>query len=159
MLLHLFSDANYNLLGFNASYRVSLCPRGCSGHGTCEPHGQCRCRPGWGGPDCAVPPCDSYCLGHGACDQESDRCRCQPGFVGEACDLALGENQGAGRWYNVSSTDPHFRPARLPPALSCPPPGHSTSSGAGPEHGAGRPRHLQLHLQPVAEPGAEPLPA
>ncbi|XP_074837451.1 multiple epidermal growth factor-like domains protein 8 [Carettochelys insculpta] len=122
MLLHLFSDANYNLLGFNASYRVSLCPRDCSGHGTCAPHGQCWCQPGWGGPDCAVPHCSSYCLGHGACDQESGRCWCQAGFVGEGCDLALGENQGAGRWYNVSTSDPHFRPrtaaagAVLPPA-------------------------------------------
>ncbi|XP_050786388.1 multiple epidermal growth factor-like domains protein 8 isoform X7 [Gopherus flavomarginatus] len=123
MLLHLFSDANYNLLGFNASYRVSLCPRGCAGHGACEPHGQCRCQPGWGGLDCAVPHCDSYCLGHGACDQESDRCWCQPGFVGEACDLALGENQGAGRWYNLSSGDPHFRPRTAAAGAVLPPTG------------------------------------
>ncbi|XP_029769935.1 multiple epidermal growth factor-like domains protein 8, partial [Terrapene carolina triunguis] len=76
-----------------------------------------------GGPDCAVPHCDSYCLGHGACDQESDRCRCQPGFVGEACDLALGENQGAGRWYNVSSGDPHFRPRTAAAGAVLPPTG------------------------------------
>uniref|UniRef100_H3A6Q1 Multiple EGF like domains 8 n=1 Tax=Latimeria chalumnae TaxID=7897 RepID=H3A6Q1_LATCH len=30
MLLHLFSDANYNLLGFNATYVFSLCPLACS---------------------------------------------------------------------------------------------------------------------------------
>uniref|UniRef100_A0A8C8VJG7 Multiple EGF like domains 8 n=1 Tax=Pelusios castaneus TaxID=367368 RepID=A0A8C8VJG7_9SAUR len=123
MLLHLFSDANYNLLGFNASYRVSLCPRGCSGHGACDPHGTCQCQPGWGGQECTVPHCSSYCLGHGTCDQESDRCQCQPGFVGEACDLALGENQGAGRWYNVSADDPHFQARTAAAGAVLPPTG------------------------------------
>ncbi|KAM9207897.1 LOW QUALITY PROTEIN: multiple epidermal growth factor-like domains protein 8 [Leptosomus discolor] len=111
MLLHLFSDANYNLLGFNATYSVSLCPRGCSGRGGCDPQGRCHCQPGWGGPDCAQPRCETYCQPHGGtCDQATGRCRCRPGFVGRACDLALGENQGGGRWYNVSEGDPHFPP-------------------------------------------------
>lgn len=29
--------------------------------------------------------------------------------MGQACDLALSENQGAGKWYNVSAGDPSFR--------------------------------------------------
>ncbi|XP_064359618.1 multiple epidermal growth factor-like domains protein 8 isoform X1 [Dromaius novaehollandiae] len=110
MLLHLFSDANYNLLGFNATYSVSLCPRGCSGRGACDPQGHCACQPGWGGPACAQPLCAAYCQAHGACSQATGRCECQPGFVGQACDLALGENRGGGRWYNVSDGDPGFRP-------------------------------------------------
>ncbi|XP_075345479.1 multiple epidermal growth factor-like domains protein 8 isoform X1 [Mycteria americana] len=111
MLLHLFSDANYNLLGFNATYSVSLCPRGCSGRGDCDPQGQCQCQPGWGGPDCARPHCATYCQAHGGtCNQVTGRCECRPGFVGRACDLALGENRGGGRWYNVSEGDPGFPP-------------------------------------------------
>ncbi|XP_072704321.1 multiple epidermal growth factor-like domains protein 8 [Ciconia boyciana] len=111
MLLHLFSDANYNLLGFNATYSVSLCPRGCSGRGDCDPQGRCQCQPGWGGPDCARPHCATYCQAHGGtCNQVTGRCECRPGFVGRACDLALGENRGGGRWYNVSEGDPGFPP-------------------------------------------------
>ncbi|CAM9123882.1 unnamed protein product [Bubo scandiacus] len=95
MLLHLFSDANYNLLGFNATYSVSLCPRGCSGRGGCDPQGRCQCQPGWGGPDCAQPHCATYCQAHGGtCNQATGRCECRLGFVGQACDLALGENRG-----------------------------------------------------------------
>lgn len=67
MLLHLFSDANYNLLGFNASFRFSLCPGGCHSHGQCRPPGVCVCEPGWGGPDCGLQECSAYCGSHGTC--------------------------------------------------------------------------------------------
>lgn len=67
MLLHLFSDANYNLLGFNASFRFSLCPGGCRSHGQCQPSGVCACEPGWGGPDCGLQECSAYCGSHGIC--------------------------------------------------------------------------------------------
>lgn len=67
MLLHLFSDANYNLLGFNASFRFSLCPGGCHSHGQCRPPGVCACEPGWGGPDCGLQECSAYCGSHGTC--------------------------------------------------------------------------------------------
>ncbi|XP_039208131.1 multiple epidermal growth factor-like domains protein 8 [Crotalus tigris] len=110
MLLHLFSDANYNLLGFNATYSVSLCPMGCSGHGICDNDGGCACFQGWGGKDCSVPDCITYCQNHGTCNQESQRCQCELGFVGQACDLALSDNQGAGKWYNVSIRDSTFWP-------------------------------------------------
>lgn len=67
MLLHLFSDANYNLLGFNASFRFSLCPGGCGSHGQCRAPGVCACEPGWGGPDCSLQECPAYCGSHGTC--------------------------------------------------------------------------------------------
>lgn len=67
MLLHLFSDANYNLLGFNASFRFSLCPGGCRNHGQCRSPGVCACEPGWGGPDCGLQECSAYCGSHGTC--------------------------------------------------------------------------------------------
>ncbi|XP_027714005.1 multiple epidermal growth factor-like domains protein 8 [Vombatus ursinus] len=112
MLLHLFSDANYNLLGFNASFSFSLCPGGCSGRGLCEPSGLCTCEPGWGGPACALQDCSTYCHEHGTCASEAGPCRCEPGFLGRACDLRLWENQGAGWWHNVSAKDAAF-PARI----------------------------------------------
>lgn len=71
MLLHLFSDANYNLLGFNASFRFSLCPGGCRSHGQCQPPGVCVCEPGWGGPDCSLQECSAYCGSHGTCTSVS----------------------------------------------------------------------------------------
>lgn len=108
MLLHLFSDANYNLLGFNASFRFSLCPGGCRSHGQCQPPGVCACEPGWGGPDCGVQECSAYCGSHGTCASPLGPCRCEPGFLGRACDLHLWENQGAGWWHNVSAGDPAF---------------------------------------------------
>uniref|UniRef100_A0A2K5KJX8 Multiple epidermal growth factor-like domains protein 8 n=1 Tax=Cercocebus atys TaxID=9531 RepID=A0A2K5KJX8_CERAT len=108
MLLHLFSDANYNLLGFNASFRFSLCPGGCRSHGQCQPPGVCACEPGWGGPDCGVQECSAYCGSHGTCASPLGPCRCEPGFLGHACDLHLWENQGAGWWHNVSAGDPAF---------------------------------------------------
>ena len=108
MLLHLFSDANYNLLGFNASFRFSLCPGGCQNHGQCKSPGVCVCEPGWGGPDCGLQECSAYCGSHGTCASTLGPCRCEPGFLGRACDLHLWENQGAGWWHSVSAGDPAF---------------------------------------------------
>uniref|UniRef100_A0A6I8P4P7 Multiple EGF like domains 8 n=1 Tax=Ornithorhynchus anatinus TaxID=9258 RepID=A0A6I8P4P7_ORNAN len=110
MLLHLFSDANYNLLGFNASFRFSLCPGGCSGRGLCQDSGICACDSGWGGPACARQDCAAYCWEHGTCASPAGPCQCEPGFLGRACDLHLWENQGAGWWHNVSAGDPAFPP-------------------------------------------------
>lgn len=72
MLLHLFSDANYNLLGFNATYTFSLCPGDCAGHGRCDVvSSRCQCHQGWGGTDCSLPVCSTDCTqrGHGRCDK------------------------------------------------------------------------------------------
>ncbi|PIO23923.1 hypothetical protein AB205_0084860, partial [Aquarana catesbeiana] len=122
MLLHLFSDANYNLLGFNATYSFSLCPQGCSGHGTCQENSQCLCDSGWGGEGCQVPDCSTYCHHHhGICNQETQRCVCFPGYMGEQCDLSLTDNQGSGTWYNVSSQDPAFSPRTAAAGAFLPP--------------------------------------
>ncbi|XP_072326218.1 multiple epidermal growth factor-like domains protein 8 [Scyliorhinus torazame] len=107
MLLHLFSDANYNLLGFNATYIFTLCPMGCSGHGTCDLTGACTCHWGWSGLACDIQNCSDYCASHGQCIA-SQYCQCQPGFIGHNCDLSLNDNQSAGSWYNVSQFDPEF---------------------------------------------------
>jgi len=72
MLLHLFSDANYNLLGFNATYTFSVCPGDCGGHGRCDSAtARCQCHQGWGGMDCSTPLCSQVCTqhDHGHCDK------------------------------------------------------------------------------------------
>lgn len=70
MLLHLFSDANYNLLGFNATYSFSVCPGACSGHGRCDTlSARCLCPEGWGGGDCSSRLCPHVCPLHGSCDK------------------------------------------------------------------------------------------
>uniref|UniRef100_A0A8C4SXY5 Multiple EGF like domains 8 n=1 Tax=Erpetoichthys calabaricus TaxID=27687 RepID=A0A8C4SXY5_ERPCA len=102
MLLHLFSDANYNLLGFNATFAFSLCPLDCSGHGVCNSIGQCNCHPGWVGEGCNQPSCSVNCSLHGTCSSDNRFCQCKPGFIGQSCDLSLRDNQGAGSWYEVS---------------------------------------------------------
>ncbi|CAH2319058.1 multiple epidermal growth factor-like domains 8 [Pelobates cultripes] len=122
MLLHLFSDANYNLLGFNATYSFSLCPQGCSGHGLCQENKQCLCDAGWGGEGCQVADCRSYCNPHhGTCNKDTQRCVCSAGYVGEKCDLSLADNQGAGTWYNVSRLDSSFAPCTAAAGAFLPP--------------------------------------
>ncbi|KAM8927354.1 multiple epidermal growth factor-like domains protein 8 [Pelodytes ibericus] len=122
MLLHLFSDANYNLLGFNATYIFSLCPQGCSGHGLCQENKQCLCDSGWGGAGCQIPDCRSYCNPqHGTCNKDTQRCVCSPGYMGEKCDLSLADNQGAGTWYNVSRLDSPFSPRTAAAGAFLPP--------------------------------------
>lgn len=70
MLLHLFSDANYNLLGFNATYSFSVCPGACGCHGRCDMASSlCQCHLGWGGADCSTPLCPQACILHGTCDK------------------------------------------------------------------------------------------
>ncbi|XP_067304723.1 multiple epidermal growth factor-like domains protein 8 [Pseudorasbora parva] len=108
MLLHLFSDANYNLLGFNATYTFSVCPGDCGGHGRCDvATARCQCHQGWGGVDCSAPLCSQVCTqhGHGRCDKRGEHCICNPGFVGQNCELGLRDNSGAGQWWEVSPGD------------------------------------------------------
>ncbi|MFT7800605.1 multiple epidermal growth factor-like domains protein 8 [Arapaima gigas] len=109
MLLHLFSDANYNLLGFNATYSYSVCPGACSGHGRCDSAlARCLCHVGWGGPDCSIPLCSQTCSLHGTCEKRGERCLCNSGFVGRSCQLGLRDDSGAGQWWEVSKGDAYI---------------------------------------------------
>ncbi|XP_062321572.1 multiple epidermal growth factor-like domains protein 8 [Osmerus eperlanus] len=108
MLLHLFSDANYNLLGFNATYTFSVCPGACGGQGRCDTaSSQCQCLSGWGGVDCTTPLCPQACVLHGTCDKRGERCLCNSGFLGQSCQLGLRDDSGAGQWWNVNGGDPY----------------------------------------------------
>ncbi|XP_035382451.1 multiple epidermal growth factor-like domains protein 8 isoform X1 [Electrophorus electricus] len=103
MLLHLFSDANYNLLGFNATYTFSLCPGDCGGHGRCDSaSSRCQCLQGWGGPDCTTRLCSTLCSQHGHCDMRGEHCLCNAGFVGHTCQLGVHDSEGVGQWWELS---------------------------------------------------------
>ncbi|XP_074538910.1 multiple epidermal growth factor-like domains protein 8 isoform X3 [Halichoeres trimaculatus] len=111
MLLHLFSDADYNLLGFNATYTFSLCPGACGGHGRCDPSTlKCHCHQGWGGAACTTPLCSQACAVNGQCDEKGERCQCNPGFLGHSCQLSFHDDSGAGQWWRVSEENPYTPP-------------------------------------------------
>ncbi|XP_005755461.1 multiple epidermal growth factor-like domains protein 8, partial [Pundamilia nyererei] len=111
MLLHFFSDSNYNLLGFFAFYTISLCPGACGGHGRCDSStSKCHCHQGWGGPSCTTPLCTQACSVNGQCDKKGERCLCKPGFVGQNCQLGLYNDSGAGKWWRVSEENPYTPP-------------------------------------------------
>ncbi|XP_076141368.1 uncharacterized protein dlk2 [Alosa pseudoharengus] len=54
-------------------------------HGRCDDDtGECKCDPGWGGPECADCMRMPGCV-HGSCHQPW-QCTCQPGWTGRFCD-------------------------------------------------------------------------
>ncbi|KAF3839320.1 hypothetical protein F7725_018037 [Dissostichus mawsoni] len=111
MLLHLFSDANYNLLGYNATYTFSLCPGACGGRGRCDSTtSKCQCHQGWGGAACTTLLCSQACSVNGQCDKKGERCICNPGFLGQSCLLGFHNDSGAGQWWRVSEGNPHTPP-------------------------------------------------
>ncbi|XP_029683780.1 attractin [Takifugu rubripes] len=98
-LLHFFSDAAYNLTGFNISYRLNMCPNNCSARGQCQVGNStgsvhCECERGWKGPACDVP----HCLAEADCGfPERGRCRdktcvCESGWQGPDCSVSVPAN-------------------------------------------------------------------
>ncbi|XP_061412599.1 attractin-like protein 1 isoform X1 [Lethenteron reissneri] len=95
VFLHFFSDAAYNLTGFNISYSMNSCPNNCSGHGRCVAYGPqrrvtCQCERGWKGEACDFPYCNKDCGAphRGHCERQHQRgCVCQPGWQGPDCSL------------------------------------------------------------------------
>ncbi|XP_048060135.1 attractin isoform X1 [Megalobrama amblycephala] len=98
-LLHFFSDAAYNLTGFNISYRLNTCPNNCSDRGECRVGNssesvQCICEDGWKGEACDVPYCSSDCGFplRGQCENGGKRCQCRPGWQGLDCSITVPAN-------------------------------------------------------------------
>lgn len=76
MLILMYSDTNYVLDGFRASYSISNCLNNCNNRGKCTGH-KCFCHQGWLGPDCDLEACPQKCgeqQGRGTCIKGICRC-------------------------------------------------------------------------------------
>lgn len=100
--LYFYSDAAFNMTGFEISYTVNTCPRNCSGRGVCV-GGLCTCDAGFTGAACERPICPNDCgsaRGRGDCDKAHlRRCVCRYGYVGADCSQAVAD----GYWSYVKS--------------------------------------------------------
>ncbi|KAK3590248.1 hypothetical protein CHS0354_041323 [Potamilus streckersoni] len=99
--VYFYSDAAYNMSGFNITYSIGGCPSSCSGHGTCQ-NSTCSCSSGWIGYNCEMESCPKNCSNHGVCSPEGI-CKCSAGFKGVDCSVPLGNEA----WVKI--------PAKYPP--------------------------------------------
>ncbi|XP_077482111.1 attractin-like protein 1 [Stigmatopora argus] len=97
-LLHFFSDAAYNLTGFEIFYSINSCPNNCSGHGKCTPGNSaasrvyCECDKYWKGEACHIPYCRNNCGSpdRGYCDLTGEKlCVCNDSWQGPDCSLRV----------------------------------------------------------------------
>ncbi|KAM6951255.1 attractin-like protein 1 [Aplochiton taeniatus] len=97
-LLHFFSDAAYNLTGFDIFYSINSCPNNCSGHGKCTTGNSissrvyCECEKYWKGEACDIPYCRNNCGSpdHGYCDLTGEKlCVCNDSWQGPDCSLTV----------------------------------------------------------------------
>uniref|UniRef100_A0A8B9T0N6 Attractin n=1 Tax=Anas platyrhynchos TaxID=8839 RepID=A0A8B9T0N6_ANAPL len=100
-LLHFFSDAAYNLTGFNITYNFNMCPNNCSGRGECKLNNssnalECECAKYWKGEACDIPYCADDCGApeRGYCDfNDTKTCLCSAGWQGPGCSISVPANQ------------------------------------------------------------------
>ncbi|XP_073442856.1 attractin [Dendrobates tinctorius] len=99
-LLHFFSDAAYNLTGFNISYSINTCPNNCSGRGICvqanDSDVSCECFEQWKGAACDIPYCRDNCgfPERGNCSVDGTKtCDCYNGWQGPGCSIPVPANQ------------------------------------------------------------------
>ncbi|XP_069140084.1 attractin-like protein 1 isoform X2 [Argopecten irradians] len=84
--IYFYSDAAYNMSGFNLSYSVNTCQENCSQKGLCV-DGRCQCQTGYTGDFCEVEPCPNNCSNNGQCVQNV--CQCSSGFIGKDCSARV----------------------------------------------------------------------
>ncbi|NXC38354.1 ATRN protein, partial [Penelope pileata] len=100
-LLHFFSDAAYNLTGFNITYNFNMCPNNCSGRGECKLNNssntlECECAKYWKGEACDIPYCTDDCGApeRGFCNfNDTKACLCSAGWQGPGCSIPVPANQ------------------------------------------------------------------
>lgn len=99
-LLHFFSDAAYNLTGFNITYTINTCPNNCSGRGMCKLNNDstvvyCECDEHWKGESCDISFCEQDCgfSGRGFCNASTKVCVCYSGWQGPSCSIPVPANQ------------------------------------------------------------------
>ena len=113
MLVYFYSDRNYVLTGFQATYTVTECPYNCSGHGSCNPatH-QCTCGSGYKGVGCEVEYCPDMCGivdSLGVCHTSQQHCECSQGNTGYSCSLSLYDTEeGQSTWHSLSPENTGF---------------------------------------------------
>ncbi|KAG7249383.1 hypothetical protein CRUP_005442, partial [Coryphaenoides rupestris] len=97
-LLYFFSDAAYNLTGFEIFYSINSCPSNCSGHGKCttgnsiSSHVYCECDKYWKGEACDIPYCHNNCGSpdRGYCDLTGEKlCVCNDSWQGRNMAAAV----------------------------------------------------------------------
>lgn len=98
--IYFYSDAAYNMSGFNISFSIDSCPRNCSNHGVCVGD-QCTCDADYKGLACDKPICPNDCSGNGVCDRKEHKCNCYYGFIGIDCSQIKHE----GYWSLITTTN------------------------------------------------------
>ncbi|XP_043911831.1 attractin-like protein 1 [Protopterus annectens] len=114
-LLHFFSDAAYNLTGFDIRYSINSCPNNCSGHGKCTTgisavnRVYCECDKYWKGEACDIPYCKNNCGSpdNGYCDLTGEKlCVCNDSWQGPDCSLTVPSTESYWMLPNVKPFSP-----------------------------------------------------
>lgn len=98
--IYFYSDAAYNMSGFNITFSIDSCPRNCSNHGVCVGD-RCTCDADYKGQACDQPICPNDCSGHGICDRTEHKCICNYGYIGIDCNQIKYE----GYWSLITTTN------------------------------------------------------
>ncbi|KAF4791212.1 Attractin-like protein 1 [Turdus rufiventris] len=115
-LLHFFSDAAYNLTGFNIFYSINSCPNNCSEHGKCTTslsvpsRVYCECDKYWKGEACDIPYCKANCGSpdHGYCDLTGEKlCVCNDSWQ-DCTNYIFVYKTGPDCSLNVPSTESYW---------------------------------------------------
>ncbi|VDI59797.1 Hypothetical predicted protein, partial [Mytilus galloprovincialis] len=80
--IYFYSDAAYNMSGFNITYRTGGCEKDCLQNGQCI-NSKCNCSAGFTGDYCQTVICPNNCSDKGEC--VGNQCKCFSGYTGSDC--------------------------------------------------------------------------